>query len=67
MKLQVNISGSWRNVGDFTAKDESAVRKAALVLAAAGRVRGMRISDDGIVLAYCDKHENGMSYGWRLP
>lgn len=66
MLLQVNDSGAWRNVVRYKACDEEAVRDAALVLAAAGQPNGgMRIVDDGIVVAYCELDKLSGWYAWR--
>ena len=66
MRLQINDSGAWRNVVDFPAAREDRVRLAAIVLADAGQVKCMRIVDDGITVAYCEKDTSGM-YAWVLP
>lgn len=48
MILQVNDSGSWRNVIRFHAADLPNVEEPAKRLAIIADVRGMRVMDDGI-------------------
>ncbi|WP_167632476.1 hypothetical protein [Mariprofundus ferrooxydans] len=61
MRLQVNDSGAWRNVIDFSAADTGPVLNAAAVLAEAGGVKNMRVLDHDIVVGYCEKP----AYQWE--
>lgn len=63
MKLQINDAGSWRQVSNFNAFDEHAVREqSAKLLAIVNERASLRILDDtGAVRAYCKAPD----YSWR--
>jgi len=63
MMLQINDSGSWRNVIRFNPADAGKVEEHAGCLAVCGQPTGLRIVDDGIVVSYCMKADN---YVWEL-
>jgi len=67
MLLQVNDSGAWRNAVRFKGSSERPIREAGLILAEAGDLKALRIIDDGIVIAYCERPEPDAPYEWTLP
>lgn len=65
MKLQLNESGSWRNVLTFNQEQQANVEETAamLVRAAGGSASLSMLDDSGTRIAYCA----GPDFVWKTP